>query len=623
MWALKRFCGLRSKESRKKKKEQIAALKIELEDSKQSMDDLMNVLMNASSFEELKQLKEKKRSESTAGGGENSPLISINNNEGSEIGCFSWVCDNPYTKSFKGNTSNPIVWFLCWLLFLASRACLFLGLGQSAEWASLVIYFSLMPYQNLCPLTTTCIYCAVFQVLVLAVTYIRSLLDSSVTSLRSLELGFLICYACLFLLCSISANMEYLAFVWSNALIDLSLTLILYAGVLSNSPFILPYAMESGLPSSIATQPYMIYQFNKATMEWVMAAMLMTMATMVAPSYLCFVDGADGEGCFAPSTSYEYNLLNVIFTYYIQMIIATLLALKQFWWDAQQQRYIETWVMRSKEQVNESHGVPFVDGNGNTKIKGRSVRALTNVPTLADGKAISKELLEELTRASKVLARAFVDDPLFQKWPDICTIENREEKTRTLENLFDILIKGASPLNHTFVVSGSSYCVCIPCWPRGDESDLFYASTLMTSGFALPPIELARLADVSKSAVGNREHLYIAVFGTDPGKQGLGLGTSAIKAALSVSDARGVPACLETCTLKNKRLYESYGFTVVANGEMVVEGCEDPWFSMIREPPSLGKSRYVLSIGIKQKKWIPQEDECETICDTLPGIEFV
>ena len=81
MWALKRFCGLRSKESRKKKKEQIAALKIELDHSKQSMDDLMNVLMNASSFEELKQLKEKKRSEATAGGGEKSPLISVNNNE--------------------------------------------------------------------------------------------------------------------------------------------------------------------------------------------------------------------------------------------------------------------------------------------------------------------------------------------------------------------------------------------------------------------------------------------------------------------------------------------------------------------------------------------------------------
>ena len=62
---------------------------------------------------------------------------------------------------------------------------------------------------------------------------------------------------------------------------------------------------------------------------------------------------------------------------------------------------------------------------------------------------------------------------------------------------------------------------------------------------------------------------------------------------------------------------------MVPNGEMIVEGCKDPWFSMIREPPYVGKSRYVLSVRIKEKKWIPGDDDCETVCDTLPGIEFV
>lgn len=281
--------------------------------------------------------------------------------------------------------------------------------------------------------------------------------------------------------------------------------------------------------------------------------------------------------------------------------------------------------MRSKEQVNEEHGVPFAGNDGLARIKGRSVRALSNVPTFgaeASGAILSEHSKEELSRASRVLARAFIDDPLFRKWPGICTIENREEKIATLEQLFSVLVRGASPLNHTFIVSNASFCVCIPCWPRGDESDLFYASILMTSGFEFPPLELAKLVDISKKAIGNREHLYIAIVGTDPGKQGLGLGTSAMKAALMISDARGVPACLETMTLKNKKLYESYGFKVVPNGEMIVEGCKDPWFSMIREPPYVGKSRYVLSIGIKEKKWIPTEDDCETVCDSLPGIEF-
>ena len=623
MWSIKNFCGALKGTSRKKKNE-ITLLQNELDKSRQNMDDLMNMLLNASSFDELKQLKEKKSREAGLNGGERLPLMEASSQR-DDGGCCSWVCDNPYTKSKEGITSNPIIWLLCWILFLTSRISLFLGLGPSAEWASLVVFFSLMPYQNVCPLATTSMYCALLQAAVLAITFTRSLLDSSVTPLRSLELGFLIVYMVLYVLCTLSTDIEHLAVVWSNALMDLSLTLIFYTGILLNSPFILPYAMESGLPSNMATQPWMIYQFNKATMEWVLAGLLMTIATMVPPSYLCFIDGANGEGCYAPATSHEYSLLNVIFTYYVQTIIATILALKQFWWDARQQRYIETWVMRDKKEINIQHGTPFSESSGLTKIKGRSVRVLNNVPppcTEASGITLNNDLHGELSTASKVLAKAFIDDPLFQKWPEICTIKSREEKIATLESLFSTIVRSASPLNHTFVVSNASYCVCIPCWPRGDETDLFY-SNILSSGFALPPVELAKLADISKSAIGNRQHLYILMFGTDPSKQGLGLGTSAIKAALSISDARGVPTCIETMTIKNKKLFESYGFKVVPNGEMIVDGCKDPWYSMIREPPNIGKSRYMLTIGIREKKWIPQEDDCETVCDSMPGIEFV
>ena len=48
-----------------------------------------------------------------------------------------------------------------------------------------------------------------------------------------------------------------------------------------------------------------------------------------------------------------------------------------------------------------------------------------------------------------------------------------------------------------------------------------------------------------------------------------------------VADARGVPTQLETMTDKNRAMYERYGFEVV--GQISVEGCEDPWYTMIRE----------------------------------------
>ena len=37
-------------------------------------------------------------------------------------------------------------------------------------------------------------------------------------------------------------------------------------------------------------------------------------------------------------------------------------------------------------------------------------------------------------------------------------------------------------------------------------------------------------------------------------------------------------------TRKNREMYEHFGFRVVAGGEVRVDGCDDPWVSMLREP---------------------------------------
>jgi GNAT superfamily N-acetyltransferase len=76
--------------------------------------------------------------------------------------------------------------------------------------------------------------------------------------------------------------------------------------------------------------------------------------------------------------------------------------------------------------------------------------------------------------------------------------------------------------------------------------------------------------------------MYVFVLGADPAQQGQGYGGAALRQALKVADSRGIPTVLETMTAKNKSMYENYGFAVV--GEVRVEGCEDPWVSMVREP---------------------------------------
>ena len=45
-------------------------------------------------------------------------------------------------------------------------------------------------------------------------------------------------------------------------------------------------------------------------MEWVIAGVMMIITASISPTYLCFVDGANGQGCFAPTTSSEYVFLS-------------------------------------------------------------------------------------------------------------------------------------------------------------------------------------------------------------------------------------------------------------------------------------------------------------------------
>ena len=76
---------------------------------------------------------------------------------------------------------------------------------------------------------------------------------------------------------------------------DGALTLIVVAGVLLNQPFIMPYAIEAGLPSQLADDPYMIAVMNERAMTWALAFALMTVVCCIAPLYRCTaLDGCLG-----------------------------------------------------------------------------------------------------------------------------------------------------------------------------------------------------------------------------------------------------------------------------------------------------------------------------------------
>ena len=74
-------------------------------------------------------------------------------------------------------------------------------------------------------------------------------------------------------------------------------------------------------------------------------------------------------------------------------------------------------------------------------------------------------------------------------------------------------------------------------------------------------------------------HWYLATLGVDPVRQGQGLGSALLKAALKRCDAEGVIAYLESSNPKNVPLYERHGFEVMG---LIQPGDFPPLYPMLR-----------------------------------------
>jgi GNAT superfamily N-acetyltransferase len=75
---------------------------------------------------------------------------------------------------------------------------------------------------------------------------------------------------------------------------------------------------------------------------------------------------------------------------------------------------------------------------------------------------------------------------------------------------------------------------------------------------------------------------YLQGLGTDPPRQGEGLGSAVLQPVLARCDRDGLPAYLETTKERNVGFYESHGFAVVARTRLPLDG--PPMWFMWREP---------------------------------------
>jgi ribosomal protein S18 acetylase RimI-like enzyme len=91
-----------------------------------------------------------------------------------------------------------------------------------------------------------------------------------------------------------------------------------------------------------------------------------------------------------------------------------------------------------------------------------------------------------------------------------------------------------------------------------------------------------RLITLIESMHPHEPHWYLATLGTDPLRQGQGVGSALMRPVLEHCDAEGLPAYLESSKERNVPFYSRHGFSVVK--EVPLPGGGPKIWTMWREP---------------------------------------
>lgn len=194
--------------------------------------------------------------------------------------------------------------------------------------------------------------------------------------------------------------------------------------------------------------------------------------------------------------------------------------------------------------------------------------------------AIRDARLADVPGLSRVLARAFADDPMVE-WlvkPDA----RREERTALLFSAYLRLLSLPHGMAYTTddMVGGALWSPPGQ-WQMGLAAQArFLPAFLGTTGLARAPACYIGVQQVL-GAHPREPHFYLQVLGVDPEAQGRGWGSLLLRHGLAVVDAARMPAYLETMNSDNIAFYERHGFRVT--GEVKVFGKNLPVWLLWRD----------------------------------------
>lgn len=185
----------------------------------------------------------------------------------------------------------------------------------------------------------------------------------------------------------------------------------------------------------------------------------------------------------------------------------------------------------------------------------------------------------DIEAVADTLARAFDDDPV-----STYLFPSDGRRARGLRRFFRL------QLRRTYLVRGEPWVTddlaAAALWmppdaPKPAGSELWHQLPMIPIlghrlGAAL------QLVQMIEAKHPRQPHYYLGTLGTDPARQGTGLGSSVLGPPLARCDAEGIPAYLESSKEKNLAFYHRHGFEVT--GEVALPNGKVRLWLMWREP---------------------------------------
>jgi ribosomal protein S18 acetylase RimI-like enzyme len=203
--------------------------------------------------------------------------------------------------------------------------------------------------------------------------------------------------------------------------------------------------------------------------------------------------------------------------------------------------------------------------------------------SLDDLTPLSAELVE---KASITSALAFAEDPT------TAYLIPEPKKRVNLHYAFEYYFR-LSLLDNEETYVTSAACEGVAGWVRSGTHGSFI--NILRAGWPSLPLRCGWRSLIREIIMDNRygnlrerlspkPHLYLSTLAVAPEYQGLGYASRLMKPMLERLDNEGMPAYVETQNLKNKSMYEHWGFDLLKEDRM--PGTDLTLYLMLRRPKS-------------------------------------